>query len=276
MGSSKKSKAPDQPTTTTNMGMFGATTTGPFGTTWTPSSFQTQFVNNAQGMMSNAQNALLNPSLSEDRIRNLNRQTNSQFQNNLLNPALSRGLLRGSTAQDIYSVGQQNYANAFQEALDREEQRNNQRLANALANYTTIYDMAKGTTGLSHSANQLASNYALNKIEAENASGGGNQGMFKLLGDTIGAAGSIGGAVIPLIAASDERLKENIKKLDEVNGYNIYEFNYVDNPKRQVGVIAQEMLDICPECVIKDDSGYYKVDYSKLPKEVFERIKKLK
>lgn len=262
---SKKSKAPAQPTTTADMGQFGSTTSGSFGSTWNPTQWQTGFVNNAQNLMSNAQNALLNPELSERRINDLNRTTNLNFQNQMLNPALSKGLLRGSTAQDIYSVGQQNYANAYQQALDAEEARNNQRLANALGNYTTIYDMAKGVTGLSNSANQLASQYALKQAELNSQP---NQ-MYQLIAQAIGAAG---GAA----AKSDKRLKENIKKLDEVNGYNIYEFNYIGKPERQVGVIAQEVIDKCPDCVLLGDDGYYMVDYSKLPQEVQKRIEELK
>ena len=57
MGGSK-SKAPEQPTTTTNMGQFGSTTTSKTGSTWNPTAFQTQFVNNSQDLISNAQNAL--------------------------------------------------------------------------------------------------------------------------------------------------------------------------------------------------------------------------
>ena len=165
MGGSK-SKAPEQPTTTTNMGQFGSTTTSKTGSTWNPTAFQTQFVNNSQDLISNAQNALVNPSLSEARINDLNRTTNQDFQNNLLNPALSKGLLRGSTAQDIYSVGQQNYANAYQDALDAETQRQYQALSNALGNYTTMYDIASGVTGLSNALNQANSNYALSAAPA--------------------------------------------------------------------------------------------------------------
>ncbi len=164
MGGSK-SKAPEQPTTTTNMGQFGSTTTSKTGSTWNPTAFQTQFVNNSQDLISNAQNALVNPSLSEARINDLNRTTNQDFQNNLLNPALSKGLLRGSTAQDIYSVGQQNYANAYQDALDAETQRQYQALSNALGNYTTMYDIASGVTGLSNALNQANSNYALSAAQ---------------------------------------------------------------------------------------------------------------
>lgn len=271
---SKKSTVPVQPTTTANMGVFGSTTTGPTGSTWKATDFQNNFVNNAQNQMLSAQNAIFNPELNQARVDEVNRQTMSNFQNNLLMPALEKGLLRGSTAQDIGSVAQKNYANAYQDALDKEQQRQYQLLANALGNYTTIYDIAKGTTGLSNSANQLASNYALQKAQMDAANN--NSGLFGTISQGIGMAGSIGQAALPFVLASDRRLKENIKKLDEIDGFNIYEFNYIGSLEKQVGVIAQEMLEKCPECVIEANDGYYKVDYSKLPQVVQEKIKELK
>lgn len=72
--------------------------------------------------------------------------------------------------------------------------------------------------------------------------------------------------------ASDKRLKENIEKITEVNGINIYKFNYKPEfiekynlPKgTQLGVIAQEVEHI-PDVVSENEDGYKLVDYSKLP-----------
>lgn len=260
------SSAPAQPTTKTDMSMFGSTKTGAFGNTWTPSNFQKQFVGNSENLMSNAQNALLNPELSEQRIKDLNMKFNDDFNANYLAPALQRGLLRGSTGADVYAMGQNNFAKQYQDLLDAEEQRNYQRLANALANYTTIYDIAKGTTGLSQAANNAASQYALQKAQMEN-----NNGLFNMIGQGLGSASKF--------ALSDKRLKENIKKLATVDGINIYEFTYKKDlglPEgRQVGVIAQEVINF-PEVVGKTDNGILYVNYTKLPHEVQAVIEELK
>lgn len=266
------SSAPPQPTTKTDMSMFGSAKTGAFGNTWTPSNFQKQFVGNSENLMSNAQNALLNPELSEQRIKDLNMKFNDDFNANYLAPALQRGLLRGSTGADVYAMGQNNFAKQYQDLLDAEEQRNYQRLANALGNYTTIYDIAQGTIGLSQAANNAASQYALAKAQIDNASSGG---MFNMLGKGLGALGSIGAG----FAASDKRLKENINKLVTVDGINIYEFTYKKGlglPEgRQVGVIAQEVINF-PEVVGKTDNGILYVNYTKLPPEVQATIEELK
>lgn len=272
MGSSEK--APSQPTTNTDMSMFGSTKTGAFGNTWKPSNFQKQFVGNSQNLMSNAQNALLNEEIPQQRVTDLYNKFNDEFNTNYLAPAMQRGLLRGSTGADVYAMGQNNFAKQYQDLLDAEEQRNYQRLANALANYTTIYDIAKGTTGLSQAANNAASQYALEKYKLDQMSNNNNNGLYNMIGQGLGAAGAIGGALL-----SDKRLKENIKKLATVDGINIYEFTYKKDlglPEgRQVGVIAQEVINF-PEVVGKTDNGILYVNYTKLPPEVQAVIEELK
>lgn len=268
-------KAPAQPTTKTDLGAFGTTTTGSFGNTWNPTSFQQGFINNAQTLMSNAQNALLNQEISEERIKNLYNKFNDEFSANYLAPAMQKGLLRGSTASDVYAMGQKNFQDQYQDLLDAEEQRNYQRLASALGNYTTLYDMAKGTTGLSQSANKAASDYLLKQYELDQANKSSNNALYNMIGQGVGAAGTIGGALLP----SDKRLKENINKLDTVDGVNIYEYNYKEGlglPEgRQVGVIAQEVVDL-PDVVGKTDTGILYVNYTKLPAKVQERIEELR
>ena len=106
-----KKKAPAQPTTKSDMGLFGSTTTGSFGSTFNPTDFQTQFVNNAQNAMLNAQNAYNNREVAQEAVDNMNRQFQLDFQNQILAPALSKNLLRGSTAQDAVTVGNQDYQN---------------------------------------------------------------------------------------------------------------------------------------------------------------------
>ena len=66
-----RGSAPAQPTTTTDMSMFGASKTGAFGNQWKPTAFQKSFVGNAENIMSNAQNALINGDIPEQRINNL-------------------------------------------------------------------------------------------------------------------------------------------------------------------------------------------------------------
>lgn len=86
----------------------------------------------------------------------------------------------------------------------------------------------------------------------------------------IGALGSVGGQGIgaAITAFSDRTLKENIEFVNYSNsGIPIYQFEYINKNYGQgrfEGVMAQDLIDIKPEALIVDKSGYYKVDYSKL------------
>lgn len=183
-------KAPEQPTTTANMGQFGSTTSGSFGSTWNPTSFQQQYVANAENAMLKNQALANSDTLAENKLNELNRQATTQFQNNLLMPALNRGLLRGSTAQDIGSVAQQNYANNLQSAIEAQQDRAQAQNQQALANYLSMYDVAKGVTGLSNSANQAASQYALSAAQINNNR---NSALYGMIGNAIGSLGKAGG-----------------------------------------------------------------------------------
>ena len=89
------------------------------------------------------------------------------------------------------------------------------------------------------------------------------------LGDVLGTAAQLYG--MKLLAASDERLKENIKPIGKSeNGHNLYTWDWNEKAKElgvndpTTGVIAQEVKKYMPEAVIKDENGYYKVNYGVL------------
>lgn len=272
MGKSKK--APEYATTTADTGgLFGTSVTNKTGTYFTPTEFQRNFVNTAQTGMQNSLSEYLNPNYNSDAFKQSdNYYKNKMYntlQNDYLNTALSNNLMRGSTATDTMRGFAKDLANT---EYERQQDYKNQQLQNlqaALLGYNTIYDMSKGVTGLSNALANSVSNYNLNKYQQEQNS---NSSLYNTIGQTVG---TIGGAAI---MASDKRLKENIKKIDKVDDINIYEFNYIDNKKREVGVIAQEIINKYPECVIKNykNTGYLAVDYSKLPLKVQDRIKELK
>jgi hypothetical protein len=90
------------------------------------------------------------------------------------------------------------------------------------------------------------------------------------------ALGAVAGAGIGAAGAfSDENLKENITKVGiSEDGITIYEFEYKDKSLgagRFRGVIAQELQEANPEAVIKDESGFLKVNYDLIDVN-FEKI----
>jgi hypothetical protein len=81
-----------------------------------------------------------------------------------------------------------------------------------------------------------------------------------IAGNLFGAQGAFPGA---LSGWSDRRLKKNIKPIGEINGLKWYEFDYIWGGPRRIGVMAQEVLKIIPEAVVKI-GRWLAVDYSKL------------
>ena len=87
---------------------------------------------------------------------------------------------------------------------------------------------------------------------------------------------------------SDERLKENIEKIenatDKVSQLNGYTFNYKKDGRKGAGVIAQEVEKVLPSAVmekqlpLKNDDGvaYKIVEYDQIIGLLIESIKELK
>lgn len=71
---------------------------------------------------------------------------------------------------------------------------------------------------------------------------------------------------------SDERLKENIEFIRTEHGINLYSWNYIwDATTTYIGVLAQEIIGTGHAAAISTDaSGYFMVDYSKLPVNMIE------
>ena len=68
---------------------------------------------------------------------------------------------------------------------------------------------------------------------------------------------------------SDSRLKENINLVGQIEGINIYSYNYVWDKRLARGVMAQELLGTKWESAVSlHKNGYYQVDYSQLPEMI--------
>jgi len=63
---------------------------------------------------------------------------------------------------------------------------------------------------------------------------------------------------------SDVRAKENIEYVGIENGHKMYEFNYIDQPQRYRGVMAQDIVEYKPSAVRVRADGMLVVDYAQL------------
>lgn len=104
--------------------------------------------------------------------------------------------------------------------------------------------------------------YDMNTYNANNASSSGlTSGLFQLGGSAM-MANAMSAAPFML---SDSRLKRVVQKLGRLaNGLNVYRFKYLGMPETHVGVMAQEVAHVRPDCVVKTGSGYLAVNYGKL------------
>jgi hypothetical protein len=104
-----------------------------------------------------------------------------------------------------------------------------------------------------------------------NMNGGTNIGNS--FGSSTGQGNSSSTTLDPGFAAagigamSDARLKENIQHVEQIDGVNMYTWDWKDEAMSSpmtYGVIAQEVSETHPEAVMTGDHGYMMVDYSKL------------
>ena len=87
---------------------------------------------------------------------------------------------------------------------------------------------------------------------------------------------------ITAFCTSDQRLKDNITPIDDplakvlsISG-NTYDWNKESGKEgHDVGVIAQEVLEVLPEAVRTRDNGYLAVDYQKIVPLLVEAVKEL-
>ena len=64
---------------------------------------------------------------------------------------------------------------------------------------------------------------------------------------------------------SDRRLKKDVMRVAvHPAGFGIYRFKYLWSDTQYLGVIAQEVLEVMPDAVVRGDDGFLRVDYAAL------------
>lgn len=125
---------------------------------------------------------------------------------------------------------------------------------NALNNYMAQIGGNYGTSGMTQSGTSTP--YYTNPGASGLGAGLGIASLFS--GGSNSAASGIGN----IFSKSDRRLKENIRLIGKsFDGQNIYVFNFIDDPRVQIGLMAQEVQKRVPEAVRNID-GVLHVDYA--------------
>lgn len=205
-----------------------------------------------------------------------NRTNKMNTEGNLYGALQSK--LQGAYGRKMGQLGQ-NYGNKMGiEGQIMQNQLNNtqQRQANLMG----YAQLGRGMQGMSQ--NYLASAGSgyqnIGQIAGQSAAQQGqlnnsyNSTMQQANANQQAGKGSMAGSAIGAAAMfSDIRLKDNVVKVGEIDGHNIYTWDWneeaegiVDDQPR-FGVIAQEVQETNPDAVVEDlQTGYLKVNYPML------------
>tara|TARA_Y100001936_G_scaffold109178_1_gene107335 strand:+ start:10316 stop:11641 length:1326 start_codon:yes stop_codon:yes gene_type:complete len=123
-----------------------------------------------------------------------------------------------------------------------------------------------------HRRNSAPSLY-LNRYGTE-----GTIAQFYHAGTGVGSI-SVSSDATAFNTSSDGRLKDvtgEAKGLEVINKLNPVSFNWKSSGKSAQGMIAQEVLEVMPECVSKgEENDYYQMDYSKIVTPLIKAVQEL-
>jgi len=173
----------------------------------------------------------------------------------LRNASMTGGFRSGNTQSNLYDYNVQLQNKALLESYNQQ-----------LQGLAGMAGLPSNSNQIAQQTSQIGQTLGQGQIAAGQAQQAGTQQGF---GNMLGL-----GTLAYMF--SDRRLKNNLKKIGEVNGHNWYmwDWNIVANKMgldgKSEGVLADELVKTNPECIgIKD--GFMIVDYIKLgifPKEV--------
>lgn len=100
------------------------------------------------------------------------------------------------------------------------------------------------------------------------AQGKDESGNKNVIIRTYGDSQFLGGKITSqsFVQSSDIRLKKEIKKINDIVVFNnllsldLYSFKYKSSSSRQLGVIAQDVIEFFPELVETDNNGFFTVN----------------
>lgn len=207
---------------------------------WQTANLETRLQNQGITVGSNAYNQAMN-NLQQTQNDSYNQAAYQSVLNG--QDAFSRSLSNSLSAANFGNTAQQNYINQIMSLL--------QGSRSGYDNAMDIYNIQNGIDRRSQAASQA------NAREQEQAG----------LNAAITAA-QIGAMF------SDIRLKENVRPVGQLyNGLTVYCFNFKGSSVPQLGLLAQEVAEVCPGAVFEDENGYLLVRYDAASEPLPEKEK---
>jgi hypothetical protein len=190
--------------------------------------------------------------------------------------AISKGkLFSGGNAQDIINYAEGLASTSYGDEFSRRynlANLQNQNFQQTLNQYNTGYTNKLNTINAQFGQNfnlaQLGQNASTAAANAAVGTGSNLLQSWQTQGQDEATAGATGMSAIADMGAfailkSDRRLKSNITRIGtHPLGIGIYEYDIFN--RHEIGVMAQEVLQVKPEAVILDSDGYYMVNYAQL------------
>lgn len=201
MGKGSKPSAPAYPTTTTNTGLWGSSTTGPSGTTFSPTQFQKQLIGSVESYIPQTLDYMMNPTTDNayyQAQKNVRQQAqNDAFENQVVNALASRNLSRGSAGQGLINSYADSVARQEAQALSDAQGQASALLAQLMGLHAAPYEMMQGTSQLSQAGTNALADYNMQKYQAELAN---QNAKYQLWGNLANSLGQAGGAVATKVA----------------------------------------------------------------------------
>ena len=201
-------------------------------------------------------------------------QTAQQQQGVGLSAAQANRAALASTGQQLAGLGQQQFGQGMTAAQQRAAL-GNQAFGMGATSAQQLAALGTGAqaAGLQGAQAQLAAGQIQQQTEQAGKAAKYNQFLqeqgypfqvAQFLANIAEGTGALSGSTTSTSQASDERLKENIKKIGETNdGQPIYKYNFKGSPTTEIGLLAQNVEKKHPDAVGKAPEGYKTVDYDK-------------
>jgi hypothetical protein len=128
---------------------------------------------------------------------------------------------------------------------------------------------ARGASSAASSATSRAASAAAANAASRAASNAASRTASAAAANAASRAASAAAANaasrVRIPTVSDIRLKRDIVEVGQLpDGLHLYRYRYLWSDAVYVGVMAQEVLTIAPDAVVRGDDGYLRVDYGRL------------
>ena len=165
-------------------GLYGSSTTGKSGTTYKPSDFESQLVQQTTSAIPSYLSQLINPTYNSqsylNRQQQLNNTARQSLENNVINPLAQRGLTRGSSINQMSNQLNNKLTDAQLDLMNSEDSRVSNILSQLMGYYQVPYNMM-------NTANQASAGLYSNAQQRAASGGGMGQTLGSLAGAAIGA-----------------------------------------------------------------------------------------